>query len=61
MALRRESTPYMPRAKRMLPRTRKWRRPGMRNSMVHQSSRAITMAPISATVSSSEAISNGST
>src|SRR3989442_14707100 len=32
IALRRESTPYIPRANKMLPRTRKWRRPGMRKS-----------------------------
>src|SRR5215211_7328923 len=33
IALRRESTPYMPSANKMLPRTRKWRRPGTRNSI----------------------------
>src|SRR5579864_6240155 len=33
MALRRERTPYMPKLKRMEPRTRKWRRPGIRNSI----------------------------
>src|SRR5262252_97004 len=32
MAFRRDSTPYIPSANRMLPRTRKWRRPGIRNS-----------------------------
>src|SRR5437764_12794709 len=31
-ALRRDSTPYIPSANRMVPRTRKWRSPGIRNS-----------------------------
>ena len=33
MAFRRDSTPYIPRLNRMLPNTRKWRRPGIRNSI----------------------------
>src|SRR3954464_13185899 len=33
MALRRDNTPYMPSENRMLPRTRKCRRPGTRNSI----------------------------
>src|SRR5437588_5537876 len=33
IAFLRESTPYIPRLNRIVPKTRKWRRPGIRNSI----------------------------